>query len=467
MVEQEDSAQKHQLAALLAGPCLAVVVALACFYLQLAQPIVFTLAITSWVALWWIFEPVPIPVTSLLPFVLFPGAGVLTHKQAAAGLGSHVILLLMGGFMLARSIEHSGLHRRLALSLLRATGSRSGKPLVFAFMATGALLSMWISNTASCLVLMPIALAVLKQLDDNRLALPLVLGVAFSCNIGGMATLIGTPPNLIFVGVYETYAGEEFSFFRWFQLGMPVVLLGLPLTWLWLTRHLSTGDIVVLPGQGAWQSHERRVFAVFGLVILLWVFRLEPFGGYSGWLGLVGVGDSTIALLGVILMCVVPAQKGSLEPLLTWRQAVDIPWGMLMLFAGGIVVAKAFQESGTAQMLGDMLQGIESWHPFLLVLGICLAITFLTEMTSNVATTTLFMPIMAAAATASGLPLELMMLPAAMSASCAFMLPVATAPNVIAFGTGHVTIKRMVREGITLNLMMALLISSVLYFSLI
>ena len=465
-IDSNKTNTKSNLYVLIAGPALAILVGVLSFFSQLPQPIAYTLAITSWVALWWVFEPVPIPVTSLLPFVLFPAAGVLTHKQAAMGLGSHVILLLMGGFMLAKGIENSGLHKRLAMSLLKLTGSRSGRPLVFAFMASGALLSMWISNTASCLVLLPIALAVLNQLEDDGLAVPLILGVAFSCNIGGIATLIGTPPNLVFAGVYESYTGEEFSFFAWLKLGLPIVILGLPLTALWLTRGLKKGQKVDLPSLGQWCSHERRALAVFSLVILLWVFRLEPFGGYSAFLGLQNVGDSTVALLGVVLMCVIPAQKKSAKPILTWQQAADIPWGMLMLFAGGIVLAKAFQESGTAQMLGEALQGIEGLPPYLLIFGICLSITFLTELTSNVATTTLFMPVMAAAATAASLPLEVMMLPAAMSASCAFMLPVATAPNVIAFGTGRVTIRRMMSEGLVLNLMMAVIIASVLYLSL-
>lgn len=461
---------------LLLGPVLAVVVYLVSMASDLDAPIAATLAITSWVALWWVFEPIPIPATSILPFLLFPFADVLTHKQAAAGLGSHVILLLMGGFMLAKGVERSGLHERFAFALLRSTGQRSGRMLVFAFMLAGASLSMWISNTAACLVLLPVALAVIKQVDDPDLPVPLVLGVAFSCNLGGIATLVGTPPNLVFAGVYENFSGSEYSFLQWLKIGLPITLLGLPIVALWLTRRVRQGEVIQLPAKSQWRSDEQRVLGVFGLVVLLWIFRLEPFGGWSAWLGFKDVGDSTIALLGVALMFVIPAGATSLrsasdrdaressrgpDRLLDWQTAASIPWGMLLLFAGGITVAKAFQVSGTAQLLGEAMQGFTALPPFLIIFMICIVITFLTELTSNVATTTLFMPVLAAAATVADLPIELMMVPAAISASCAFMLPVATAPNAIAFGTGHVTVRTMMREGFVLNIMMACVITLV------
>lgn len=434
-------------------------------HLGLEQAVALTLAITLWIALWWVFEPIPIPATSLLPFVLFPVAGVLTHKQAAASLGSHVILLLMGGFILAKGVEKSGLHRRLAYSLLRSTGQRAGPRLVLAFMLSGALLSMWISNTAACLVLLPIALAVIAQLKQAELAPPLILGVAFSCNLGGIATLVGTPPNLIFAGIYESFAGREYSFMSWSKTGLPVLFIGLPLVCLWLTRNLRNGPVVSLPEVTELKSQERRVAMVFGFVVLLWVFRLEPFGGWSQWFSLPLAGDSTVALLGVLLLFVIPAgssdKSGRTERLLDWETAVDIPWGMLLLFAGGITVATAFQESGTAALLGDALKGVMHFPPVLVVFCICLAITFLTEITSNVATTTLMMPVLAAAGVAADVPIEILMVPAAMSASCAFMLPVATAPNAIAYGTSQVTVTRMIREGFVLNILMAVVITAV------
>ena len=427
------------------------------------QSICLTLAITLLTAIWWVTEALPIPATSLVPFVLFPLFGVLTHKEAAAGLGAHVILLLMGGFMIAKGLEKSNLHERMALNILEKVGARGGKGLVFAFMISGALLSMWISNTATCLVLMPIAMAVLSQLNDKRMYLPVILGIAFSCNLGGIATLVGTPPNLIFAGVYEEVAGKEFGFMQWMKIGLPVVMIGLPLMALWLTRNVTRGTPIDLPKQSAWATAEKRVLCIFGVVVGLWVFRLEPFGGWSGWLNINTAGDSTVALLGVVLMFLIPSGSDKGERLLDWKTATDIPWGMLLLFAGGITIAKAFQVSGTAEWIGGSLSATTQMHPFLLILSICLAVTFLTEITSNTATTTLLMPILAAAATSASLPIELMMVPAAMSASCAFMLPVATAPNAIAYGSGHVSMKQMAREGVVLNLIMALVISASCY----
>lgn len=453
--------------ALFAGPVSAIILFFTLSANGIDQNIAITLAITLLTAAWWVTEALPIPATSLLPFVLFPLFGVLTHKEAAAGLGAHVILLLMGGFMIARGLEKSNLHKRLALNILKTVGGRGGKGLVFAFMISGALLSMWISNTATCLVLMPIALAVISQLDDKRMSVPVILGIAFSCNLGGIATLVGTPPNLIFAGVYEEVAGQEFGFLQWMKIGFPVVLIGLPLMALWLTRNVVTGEPVELPAPDNWSTAEKRVMAVFGLIVCLWIFRLEPFGGWSGALNIKTAGDSTVALLGVVLMFLIPSGKAKGDRLLNWETAVDIPWGMLLLFAGGITVAKAFQVSGTAEWIGGGLSATTEMHPFLLILSICLAVTFLTEITSNTATTTLLMPILAAAATAASVPIEIMMIPAAMSASCAFMLPVATAPNAIAYGSGHVSMKQMAREGLTLNLMMAVIISSLCYLVLI
>lgn len=458
---------KNKNIALFAGPVSAILLFFILSANGIDQSICYTLSITLLTAIWWVTEALPIPATSLLPFVLFPLFGILTHQQAAAGLGAHVILLLMGGFMIAKGLEKSELHRRLALNILQKVGGRGGKGLVFAFMISGAVLSMWISNTATCLVLMPIALAVISQLDDKRMNAPIILGIAFSCNLGGIATLVGTPPNLIFAGIYEEVAGREFGFLQWMKIGVPVVLIGLPIMALWLTRNVTAGEPIDLPKPGLWTTAEQRVCMVFALIVALWVFRLEPFGGWSGLLGIKTAGDSTVALLGVVLMFLIPSGKEQGDRLLNWKTAVDIPWGMLLLFAGGITLAKAFQISGTAEWIGGGLSATTELHPFLLILSICLAVTFLTEITSNTATTTLLMPILAAAATSASLPIEIMMIPAAMSASCAFMLPVATAPNAIAYGSGHTTMKEMAREGVVLNLIMALVISTTCYIVLV
>ena len=448
---------------LFAAPLASVLLFFLLRYFDIEYVIAMTAAITLLTATWWVTETIPIPATSLIPFFSFPLTNVLTHKEAAAGLGSPVILLLMGGFMLAKSLERSGVHRRFALAILHTVGG-SGKRIVFAFMLTGASLSMWISNTATTLILIPIALAVLKQVENKELAIAVVLGLAHSSSLGGVATLIGTPPNIIFSGIYSEFTGLEFTFLDWMKIGLPVVACGLPLMALWLTRNVTWKETLDLPTAGPWQMNEIRVLAVFGTTIVLWITRSEPFGGWSGLLGTPGVGDATVALAAVLVMFILPSGKG--DRLLDWKTAVDIPWGMLILFASGITIAKAFSSSGLAELIAQKLAVLAMFPVPVLLLCICLGVTFLTEITSNTATTTLLMPIFAATAMAVGVSPELMMIPAAMSASCAFMLPVATVPNAIVFGTGYVTIREMVQGGFVLNLILAVVITVVCYLAL-
>jgi len=421
-----------------------------------------TAAITLLTAWFWATEALPIPATSLIPFALFPTFGVLNHKTAAAGMGSHIILLMLGGFLMAKALERSGAHRRFAIMVLRAVGQNSLKRLVLAFMLSAALLSMWISNTATCLMLMPIVLACIKQVDDSRLNAPLVLAVAYACSIGGIATLIGTPPNVIFAGVYEEVSGQEFGFLQWMAIGGPIVICLLPIAWMWLTRRVSGRCEVNLPQLAPWSQDERRVVLVFSLIIVLWVFRSQPFGGWTGLLGLSGIGDATVSILGALLMFAVRSEKG--DGLLDWPTATTIPWGILLMYGAGITIAKAFFESGLADLIGQSFSNsIGGLPPLVLILLVCGAITFFTELNSNLATTTLVLPILAAAAASTGLPIEILMIPATISASCAFMLPVATAPNAIAYSTELLSVKQMMREGLLLNLLFALLISLLCY----
>ena len=421
-----------------------------------------TAAITLLTAWWWATEALPIPATSLIPFAGYPLAGVITHKESASGLGSHVILLLMGGFIMAKALERSGAHERFAYLILRTVGTQSNKRLVLAFMLAAALLSMWVSNTATCLMLMTIALASLKQVNNEKLTVPLILAVAYACSIGGIATLIGTPTNVIFAGIYEEVVGREFGFLEWLKIGLPIVLVLLPLAWVWLTRSVTGGSAIDLPAATNWSKDQKRVVAVFALIVLLWIFRTEPLGGWTAQFGLTTVGDSTIALLGAALMFVVRSEKG--DGLLDWQTAVQIPWGVLLMFGAGITIAKAFFESGLADLIGVLLSGVIGGLPiYLVILLICLFITFLTELNSNVATTTLIIPILAATAAATNLPPQVLMIPATISASCAFMLPVATAPNAIAYATEQVTVKQMIREGLGLNILLAVAISGLCF----
>ena len=409
----------------------------------------YTGAISALCATWWIFEPVPIPATSLVPIALLPLFGVLSPAEVGASYGSPLVLLLMGGFILSTAMERSGAHLRVALFMVNLFGGSSSRRLVMGFMAAAATLSMWISNTATALMLLPVALAVIERSKDPKLAVPLLLGIAYAANIGGIGTPIGTPPNLIFREIYQQTTGEEVLFLTWMSWGIPAVLMLTPLAAFWATRHLTHQGQVEMPVVGQWQTDEKRVFTVFVLTAIAWMTRGQPFGGWSTWLDLKGANDASVALVAVVCMFLIPNGKG--ERLLDWETAAKIPWGMLILFGGGIAIAKAFVVSGLSAALGNALVSITTWHIIFIIGVICLTITFLTEMTSNTATTALMMPILAAGAVAAGIEPALLMVPAAMSASCAFMLPVATAPNTIVFSTGRFTTMKMVREGLVLN----------------
>lgn len=441
---------------LISGLCLA----LALDATQQAQPVIVT-AVVAWLCMvWWIFEPIPIPVTSLLPIAVFPVTGILTAEQVGASVASPLIILLLGGFLLSRGMESSGAHHRIALTVVNLVGGHRPKQLVLGFMLAGALLSMWISNTASVLMLMPVALAVLASCSDRAvLAPPLLLGLAWSCSIGGLGTPIGTPPNLILVQVLEENTGEVISFSQWMSWGIPVVSILLPLAWWWVTRAVPRQLDVTLPEVGPWRSAERRVLVIFGLTALAWITRAEPFGGWQSWLDLPSANDASVALLAVIALFVVRDNKGA--ALIDWQQASQIPWGVLLLFGGGICLARAFIASGLSAQVGDALTLVTALPLFSMMLLLALAVTFLTEATSNTATTALLMPVLVAVALAGEIEPLWLMVPAALSASCAFMLPVATAPNAVAFGSGELPIQRMVREGFVLNLMGAAVIATV------
>ena len=449
---------------------IAIISFIACYFaaitLGASHPVAITAAITLFTAIMWITEVIPIPVSSMIPFVAFPFAGILTHKEAASALGSHVIILLMGAFMLAKAIEKSGVHERFAKGMISLTGSDSSFRIILAFMVTSAVLSMWISNTATVLALLPVALAVIGHSDNDRFKLVLLLGLAYSASLGGVGTLIGTPPNVIFASVYEEFANREYGFLAWMKTGVPILIVAIPIMALWLSRGLKLEHEIKFEPIGAWREEEIRTLIVFVGVALLWVFRKEPFGGWAGLLEVNKVGSSTVALLGVIVMFLVPKAKGSSQKLLDWKTASDIPWGMLLLFAGGICIAKAFVASGLSEVIGQGLSGITVLPILLVMFILAICISFLTEITSNTATATLLMPILASAAITNNIPIELIMIPAVISCSCAFCLPVATAPNSIVFSSGHVTIKQMAREGIFLNVIVAFVVSGVCYFTL-
>ena len=449
---------------------LAVATALFCilFLCQLGWPVSITAALTLLVAWWWVTEPISIPATSLIPLAVFPFLGIITSTDAAMAFGNPLVQLMFGGFLLSAAMEKSGAHRRMALTMVNLCGANSGRRLVLGFMVACASLSMWISNAATTLMMLPIVMAVVDQTDNKRFQKAIIIGIAWAASIGGIATPIGTPPNLNFMLVYAETTGETYNFVQWMLFAFPITLMMLPIAWLWLTRSLKSEVSVKLPEVGAWRSEEIRTLSIFAATALLWVTRKQPFGGWSSWTGLTDANDASIAILGAFFMFVVPSGNKSKDRkthrLLDWETAKTIPWGILILYAGGVCIAKAFGGSGLSELLGGSFDGLSSVPVFVLVLLICLVVTFLTELTSNSATAILLMPILAVVATSNDLDPRILMIPATISASFAFMLPVATPPSAIVFGSGKITVSEMVREGLVLNLIGVAIVSVYCYF---
>ena len=442
---------------LLAGPMLALIAGYWCLHNGQSSALAITLAVTICCAVWWLAEPIPAPVTALLPLAVFPLLGVLSAKEVAQSYGHELILLLAGGFMLSRALEKSGAHFRLAISMVNAFGGRSGRHLLYGFIAATGFISMWISNTATTLLMLPVAIAILETYPDKRLEVPLVLSIAYAASIGGMGTPIGSPPNLVFMQVYQQTTGVAYGFFDWMKVGVPVAVIGLLLLAIWLGRHLRTSPAAQLPSVGDWTSAERRVLIVFALTAAAWIFRTEPFGGWSEWLALDKANDASVALIAVIVLCLIP--DGREGRLLDWASAEKIPWGALVLFGGGIALATAFDKSGLSDAIGQHLTGLRHLPLPLLLLGLMTGVVLLSEIASNTATAVLLMPILAATAKAIDVEPALLMYPAVLAASVGFMLPVATAPNAIAYGTGRVSTRQMIKEGAVMDVLCVLVLS--------
>ena len=473
-----------------------------------AQVMMGAAAVTTLVACWWITVAIPIPVTSLLPLVLLPLVGVLPIKQAAIPYANPNVFLFMGGFIIALGIERWGLHRRIALHIVRLVGT-SRATIVLGFMLASAFLSMWISNTATTLMMLPIGLAIIsamRELSDKtdqrqhgNFAAALMLGIAYAASIGGVATPIGTPPNISFRGQFARLFPEapEISFGQWMLVFIPLVVVFLPVVWLVLVRvtcpvgkaRMRGGRQVIvadLHGLGPMRRPEKRVLAIFATTALLWMTRSIPIGtvnyGWSGllerWLAPEGPGvalfradyinDATVALGMAVLLFMIPAGGGAngggrRERLMDWETALRLPWGILLLFGGGFAIAGGFRASGLSFWCGQVFAGIGMENPLFVVACVCLLMTFLTEITSNTATSEVMLPILAGVSLAVGVNPLILMLPATISASCAFMLPVATPPNAIVFGSGCVEMGRMVRTGIILNFIGVGLITASFY----
>jgi len=447
-------------------------------------------AVAILMALWWITEAIPLAVTALLPVALFPLLEIMPGKKVAPLYFNHVIFLFIGGFIVALAMEKWSLHKRIALGVILFMGA-SPRRILFGFMFASAFLSMWISNTATAMMMVPIVLAVILKIEEtveerkaHRFAIALLLGIAYSSSIGGIATLIGTPPNLSFARIYTIYfpSAAEISFAGWFAFALPLTIAFFLVLWGFLSaiycprkagfnvdRKLLTAEYDKL---GPFACEEKIVLSVFTAMAILWLTRTGIAMGdidVPGWSSLLQdpgmVDDGTVAIVMALILFLIPSKSREGERIMDWGTASRLPWGIVLLFGGGFALAGGFKASGLSLWVGDALSGLDGLPPVILVVAICMTVTFLTELTSNTATTEMILPLLAGLAIAIKVDPLLFMAPATLSASCAFMLPVATPPNAIIFGTGRIRVAEMARTGLLLNLLGVALITFAIYTS--
>lgn len=434
------------------------------------------LSITLWMAIWWVSEVIPIGVTALLPIILFPLTGAVDISTTTASFGHKYIFLYMGGFILAIAIEKWNLHKRIALHIIKIIGTDVSK-IILGFMVATAFLSMWISNTATSVMMLPIGMSIVSQLKDNPLTeinentifgKSLMLAIAYSASIGGIATLIGTPPNLVFAGFIEETYNIEISFANWIKFGLPISIILLVVAWYYLTHYAFTFKQKKFPGGkaeidrllkdlGPMKMEEKIVLSVFVLTAFCWITRsfllqqLVP-----------GIDDTIIAIIAGILLFVLPSRNKG-EPIINWKEAVKMPWGIILLFGGGMALASGFEVTGLAVWLGSQVQLLEGLTLFVLLLVVITSVNFITEVTSNLATTAMLLPILAPVAISLELNPYMLMVATTVAASCAFMLPVATPPNAVVFGSGYLKISDMIKTGFWMNLISIIILSFAVY----
>ncbi len=432
------------------------------------------LAVTLWMAIWWVTEAIPIAVTALLPIFLFPLTGAMDISNTTAAFGHKYVFLYLGGFILAVAIEKWNLHKRIALYIIAFMGVRPSM-IIMGFMIATAFLSMWISNTATSVMMLPIGMAVVSQfqrMPDEPLNGPfgkaLMLSIAYSASIGGIATLIGTPPNLVFAGVVKEYYGIEISFAQWMILGLPVSAILLVVCWYYLT-HLAF-KIKELEWDGGQQEvlhlkkslgnpgkEERLVFIVFLSTATLWIFRslIEKL--------IPGLDDTVIAMIAGISLFIIPSSKEG-TPIIQWEDSVKIPWGIILLFGGGMALAEAFKFTGLALWIGSQITMLDGISLFVFLLILISGVNLLTELTSNLATTAMLLPVLVPVAASMNVAPLYLLVGATLAASCAFMLPVATPPNAVIFGSGYLRIPDMVKAGLVMNILSIIIITFLIYF---
>ena len=435
------------------------------------------LASTIWIAIWWITEAISIPATALLPIVLFPLTGGLSLGETTASYGHKYIFLFVGGFILAIAIEKWNLHKRIALNIIKIVGTNVNR-IILGFMVATALLSMWISNTATAVMILPVGMAIIAQLKDNPKTIEdenlifgkaLMLAIAYSASIGGMATLIGTPPNLVLAGIVEKTYHTEITFSQWFIFGFPVSVVLLFICWVYLTRFAFKFKQKEFPGGkteiekqlkelGKMSYEEKAILSIFSLTALAWISRSFLL---VKWLP--AIDDTIIAIIASIILFLVPSSKRN-RPLILWEDAVKLPWGILILFGGGMALALGFESSGLAAWIGNQLTSLEGISVFILLLVLITSVNFLTEITSNMATTAMLLPVLVSLATVIDIHPYILLVSATVAASCAFMLPVATPPNAVVFGSGYLKIEDMVKKGIWMNIISIIILTLFVYY---
>jgi len=451
--------------------------------------VTYTFAIALLMAIWWITEVVPLAITALLPVVLFPLFGVMNGKAVSSTYFNHVIFLFIGGFLVALAMQKWDLHKRIAIRILLITGSSPAR-ILLGFMLATSFLSMWISNTATAMMMVPILLSITKKLEDfiekkelKKYTVGLLLGVAYSASIGGIATLVGTPPNLSFARIFQIMfpSAPEISFSTWFIYALPISIIFFVITWAYLyylykpKKNLSALKDINFHQQykelGPATYEQKAVGIIFVSLAILWLTRAGLNIGsvdIPGWSSLFSspeyINDGTVAIALSIILFIIPAKSEKGKRIMDWATASKIPWNIVLLFGGGFALASAFKESGLSIWVGEQLSDIGSLHPIIIIAIISLTMTFLTELTSNTATTEMLLPVLAGLSISTGINPLLLMLPATISASMAFMLPVATPPNAIVFGSNKITVMEMARTGIVLNLVGVIIITLVTYY---
>lgn len=468
---------------LIAGPALFLLILLFFSPEDLSKEGIAILASTSWIAVWWMTEAIPIPATSLLPIILFPLTGGLDIDTTTSSYGSDTIFLFMGGFMIALAMEKWNLHRRIALTIISVIGTNTER-IILGFMVSTGFLSMWISNTATAMMMVPIGLAIIYQIsdaleDDQSIdtskenfgfGKAMMLSIAYSASLGGIATLIGTPPNAALAGVIKEMYGIELSFASWMLFGVPIAWGFTFIVWFYLVKIAYPLKVKQLPGGqsvikeekkklGLPSFEEKAVFVVFILTAFAWITRSFILTAINP-----NISDAIIAMTAAIILFIIPAKNNKGDFLLDWQTAVKLPWGILLLFGGGLAIASGFTASGLSDWIGGQLNALQGINIFIVLLLVAALVIFLTEITSNTATANMMYPIMAALAVALGIHPYAVMIVAAVAASCAFMLPVATPPNAVVFGSGYLRIPDMAKAGFALNISGILLVTLAVYY---